>query len=261
MSNIVKHGSWSPEAVAADVTEASKGSTDFFKPRVGQNVLRFLPPGVGSKSPFVVTYQHFIELADGKRVMFNCARMMVKARCPACERMDALLRTGTDADYKASWDFKAKLRVFSNIIDRDNPDGGVQAFGFGKSILDALVAIRQDARAGGDFTDSEQGFDIVVTKKGEGMRTEYAVLPDRNSSPLSNDTKEQESWLESTPELSRFLKVPSYEDALAKMQGETPAREPAPTRRTALPPTVERAAPRAVKLVSTVADNFDDEDL
>lgn len=231
MSNIVKHGGWSVEAAEAVAAEANKGQADFYKAKAGANPLRFLPPAEGSSSPLVVTYQHFINLPDGSKASFNCARMMAKSRCPACERMDELLRSGNDADYKASWDFKAKLRVFANVVDRDDEERGVQVFAFGKSILDQLLAIRKDARAGGDFTDPEDGFDIIVTKKGEGMRTEYSVLPARSSSPLSEDTEQFASWLNGMYDLSRYLKVPTYAEASAKLSGDDVARDERPAAR------------------------------
>lgn len=220
MGNIVKHGSFDIEAALADAAEASKGNADFFKPKAGQNVLRFLPPPVGKNSPFAVTYQHWVTLPDGSRSPLNCSRMMAKQRCPACERVDEMLRSGNETDFKAANDAKAKLRVFANIIDRDDESKGVQVFGFGKTILDALVAIRKDARSGGDFTDAEDGFDLVITKKGEGQRTEYSVLPSRDSTPLHEDAEQAEGWLDNQYDLDKYRYVPSYEEAYAKLTGE-----------------------------------------
>lgn len=220
-SNIVKRGSFEIEAAEAALAEASKGGADFYKPKSGQNVLRFLPPPEGKNSPFVVSYQHWITLPDGSRSNLNCARMIAKQRCPVCEKMDELLRSGNEVDFKAANEFKPKLRVFANIIDREDEAKGVQVFGFGKSVLDQLVAIRKDQRAGGDFTDIEDGFDILLNKKGEGMKTEYSCLPSRDSSPLADDVHLANLWLDNQYDLDAYKRVLPFEDAYAKLTGES----------------------------------------
>ncbi len=233
MSNLVKHGTWDIESAVADLASASKGNADYFKFKAGQNVLRFLPPAPGQSSPFAVTYQHWVVLPDGTKSPMNCARMMAKQRCAACERVDELLRSGNEADFKLSNEIKAKLQVLANVIDRDDESKGIQIVRFGKSILDQLVSIRKDARAGGDFTDAEDGFDIIVTKKGEGVKTEYSVLASRESTALHDDPAQAADWLDSQYDLDKYRKVPSYEEGYAKLTGENVAPERTPGRLTA----------------------------
>jgi len=224
-NNIIRRGSFEIEAAEAALAEASKGGADFFKPKSGQNALRFLPPPEGKTSPFVVSYQHWVTLPDGSRSNMNCGRMVAKQRCPVCEKMDDLLRSGNEVDFKAASEFKPKLRVFANIIDRDDEAKGVQVFGFGKSVLDQLVAIRKDTRAGGDFTDIEDGFDIILTKKGEGMKTEYTCLASRESSALSDDADLSSLWMDNQYDLDVYKRVLPYEEAYAKLTGESVASE------------------------------------
>lgn len=233
MANLQKHGTWDIEAAVADLAEASKGNADFFKFKQGQNVLRFLPPPAGQSSPFAVTYQHWIVLPDGNKTPMNCSRMMAKQRCAACERMDQLLRSGNDADFKAANEWKPKLQVLANVIDRDDEGKGLQIARFGKSILDQLVAIRKDSRSGGDFTDVDDGFDIIVTKKGEGVKTEYTVLPSRESTPLHDDATQAADWLDNQYDLDKYRKVPTFEEGYAKLTGEVVVPERAPGRVTA----------------------------
>lgn len=220
MSNIVKHGTFDIESALADLAEASKGNADRWKPKAGQNVIRFLPPMEGKTSPFVVTYQHWVTTPDGSRRPLNCARMMAKARCAACEKMEALQKTGNAADYDAANGWKSKLNVMANIIDREDEAKGVQIYSFGKTVLDKLVAIRKDARAGGDFTDTEDGFDIILSKKGEGMKTEYDAMASRNSTPLSDDPEQAGLWLDGQYDLDRYKSVPSYDEQLALIGGD-----------------------------------------
>lgn len=224
MANIQRFGTFEIEGAEEALSQASKGggSTERWKPHTGKNAVRFLPPMVGKKSPFAIQYQHWITNAEGKRVPMNCARMMLKQRCACCDKMDALQRTGNAADFDAAQQWKPKLSVSANVIDRDDESKGVQVYSFGKMVLDQLVAIRKDARGGGDFTDPEDGFDILIDKTGEGMKTEYSVRAARDTTPLHDDQAIAAGWLDNQYDLDRYLTVPSYDDQLAVLGGEAP---------------------------------------
>ena len=87
----------------------------------------------------------------------------------------------------------AKRRHFANVIDRKNEEKGVQIVGFPKTVYEQLLAIRDDDAAGGNFTDpGPNGFDITITKTGQGMNTKYAVKAARQSTPLCEDAKQAE---------------------------------------------------------------------
>lgn len=222
MANLQKFGTFEIEGAEEALSEASKGSADRWKPQTGQNAVRFLPPMVGKKSPFSVQYQHWITNAEGKRVPMNCARMMAKQPCACCEKMDRLQKTGNAADFDAAELLKPKLSVSANLIDRDNMLKGVQVYSFGKSVLDQLVKIRKDPRGGGDFTDPDDGFDILIDKSGSGMKTEYRVTAARDTTPLHDDPEGAAEWLNHQFDLDRYLTVPSYDEQLAMLGGEAP---------------------------------------
>jgi gp32-like DNA binding protein len=222
MPNIIKaQGTWDPEQAEADLREASKASTEFLKPKDGANALRFLPPMEGQTTPFVIVYQHWITKPDGTRTNVNCPRLMSKLPCPGCDRVDELQRTGNPADFAAAKEMRASMRVHANVIDRDAEEAGVQVFAFGKQILNALVEIRKNARAGGDFMDVEDGFDIIVNKgKRAGTdQIEYTVLAARESTPLSSDDVQAAQWLESRVNLERFKMLQEYDALIQVFEG------------------------------------------
>jgi hypothetical protein len=229
MGNIEKNwGGWDLEEAAKEQETLDKaGSGEFLKLKMGRNKVRFLPPLVnaqgqvllpvpGVRSPFVVINQHFIKVPGSSgSAVFNCARKMGGGVCRACQMAERLRGSGNRADYQAAGEMLPKVRVIANVIDRSDEDAGPQLIGFGKTVHEPLIALREDVDSGGDFTDpTEEGYDIIIEKEGEGMNTEYTVRPDRKSSALG-----RMEWIEEQHELMRFLNVPSQDEVEAQLSG------------------------------------------
>jgi hypothetical protein len=217
---VKQYEEWTEDAAEAQAAEAQRlsgGGT--YKLAAGKNVLRFLPPKVGMKSPFVTVTQHYLE-AGQKKVSFVCPRM-AKRQCPACEHADKLSNSGLGQDFEVAKQFNSKLRFFGAVVDRANEELGPQVFPFGKQIHDQLNAIRRDATIGGNFTHPDDGFDIVITRVGTGMQTEYTVAAARNQSPLHQDPAVAGDWLERSPNLARYALVPNPEQ-LKRTLGAVP---------------------------------------
>lgn len=228
MGNLMKWGSYDMEAAEKESASMEGGSTEFFKLKVGKNVVRFLPPKLGMRSPFRVVWTHYIRKPDQKDpVSFACPSKEANRRCPVCEKADGLKRSGNEADYKRAFELFPKRRVYAHVIDRENPEKGVQVLGFGKTIHEALVKIRKDPDAGGDFTDPEAGFDIIIEREGTGAKdTNYQVMAARKQSKLGDL-----SLIEQQGDLDRFGKVLEQDELMAKLRGEGGGeREPAPKR-------------------------------
>jgi len=214
--NIVPYGSYELDAADEEHEDLSRGGGTYMKLEVGRNVVRFLPPPMGRATPFVTVFQHFLNLPGlPDPVIFNCPRLMAKRPCPACAKGEKLKSTGNPKDADAARDFWASRRVFSCVIDRAEEDSGPKILGFGKMIHEALVAIRRDEDAGGDFTNPENGFDIIIERSGTGKTdTRYTVRPARKSSPLGNL-----EWVQMQPDLRHLAKVPSMDEIKAMVSG------------------------------------------
>jgi hypothetical protein len=230
--NIVKWGTYEPDEAAREAEELEKTGTAFYKFLVGKNVLRFLPPALGRKSPFMMVWQHAFTV-NGETRSAPCPRLMAKLPCPVCTKGDQLKGSTNPADQERAKDFWAKRRVFANVIDRQHPENGPIVAAFGKKIWEALVALRSDPDAGGDFTHPVEGFDIVIERKGTGQNdTTYQVLAARNSTPLGDL-----SWIEQQVSLEPYAKVLSPEEMRARLSGKkversqaaAPAAQPART--------------------------------
>lgn len=208
MSNVKRWASYTAEAAEAEKEILDKvGGGDFMKLKVGINVLRILPPLEGETSAFAITFQHFIKLPGMKEsVSFNCPRRMNNTPCPACSKADALKATGNQSDYEAAKEFFPNYRVFCRVIDRNDENAGPKILPITKTVHEALVAIRNDVRAGGDFTHPEDGFDIIIEREGTSRDdTKYSVRAARDESPIGTEEQVDE-WFEMMPDLkSRAL--------------------------------------------------------
>jgi hypothetical protein len=263
MSNLVKHGKFDIQALdeVDKKVDAIAGSV-FIDFNPGDTVLRFLPPQLGSSSPFRVTALHYVDAVPGidRLVVFACPRTELKQDCPVCDEVRRLQGTQNPVDRERAFRLSAGLRVYANVIDRNNEDAGPRVAAFGKTIWEALKSIRRNTRLGGDFTDpSEAGFDIIVHREGTGkVDTRYTVNADRSSSPLSKDPTQAAKWLEEQHDLEQFVDPRIPEDllrawgAMARLSNEARAPQLAGPRRSAV--SDAKAKARTVE-----ADPFDDE--
>lgn len=215
--NIQQWGTFDIEAVDEGLDLASKGTSAMLKLKAGRNVLRFLPPPLGKRTIFAVVHQHFFELPGmAKKVSFNCPHLHGVGMCPVCRLVDKLRSTNSQADYELAGEMRAKLRVFANVIHRDQPDVGPQVFAFGKKVHDQLASLRKDATAGGDFTHPMNGFDIIIERKGTTKNdTEYTVKTARTSSPLGDL-----EWIAQQIDLTKYGRIPNA-DELRKILGDS----------------------------------------
>ena len=226
MSNLTKWGDWSDEGAKADAAITKTGSKSYLKLAEGDNVLRFLPPKPGKPTPLASTFSHYMEMPDGRKFSFNCPRMMARKACPVCAKGDQLKASRSLADQKLAGRMFPRLRVYANVIDRNAEEMGVQIFAFGKTIMDDLTAIRQNARKGGNFTHPETGRDIIITRTGKSQQdTRYGVNPDVQSSPLHSDQAQMFAWLDAAYDLDSFMSVLDDDALRAKLRGDEPPRE------------------------------------
>lgn len=230
MSQLEKFGSYTKEAAAKARQEES--SAGWLKMKSGTNVIRILPPMVGMTEPWVTIYQHFIKVPGGGQVVFNCPRRMENKRCPACEKGDRLKATGNPADEKAARDFWASQRNIAFAIDRDDPDAGIQLFPFGATIKTRLRHFRE--KLGKDYTDFENGFDIVIERMGQGLSTEYQTDLGEQC-PIIGDMSKLEAWANDLPDLKSFTKVLDYDTIVEKFA--TAGGAPPPTQHKSVGPS------------------------
>ena len=104
--------------------QESAGAGEFWTPKVGDNLIRFMPPwkeGVGVF--FVETFHHWKLLEEGP---ICCPRRMFGQRCYICEKVKELRASGDPVDAKKARDISAKKDVYYNIVDLNDVEKGVQ---------------------------------------------------------------------------------------------------------------------------------------
>lgn len=244
MSNLTKWGDWGDAAVKADAAAAKAGQKSYLKLAEGDNAIRFLPPKPGAASPLLRTYNHYLDMPDGRTISFNCPRMMAKRACAVCFKAQQLADSNNQVDQKAGRKMFPRLRVYANIVDRAAEDLGVQIYAFGKQIMDDLLAIRGNPRKGGNFTHPVTGRDIIINRTGTGKDTRYSVTPDVQGSPLHADSSTVDYWLEMAYDLDALAIVLDDDAIRAKLSGKE------------VEPKVVQVQPRG-RTVADDADAFD----
>jgi hypothetical protein len=199
---------------------------EFYKPEEGITCHRILP-GVkgGPKSPFMITFEHFVKVAGLKNgITIRCPRMLAKLPCRVCSRAADLRATGNVADAEVARDMAALIRgkVEAVIVDGKkknqlNPlrDLKVRRWGLGKTIHEKL---RQILDSSGDFSHPMSGFDLYLTatsRKGTDF-FDYSVVPARANTRLAPTDGELSVILGMRHDL-RALAIPHSDEEIANL--------------------------------------------
>lgn len=199
-------------------SQQNYSNTDYDKLQQGKNVRRVLWPKGDKDSFYSEGYLHFGLGADGKSVATCPKTWGSKEKCPICEYVDQLQASKNKDDQKLAKDIKAKRRIYINVLNRDDEEETPKVLPIGVTILKGLLETICDADYG-DITDPEDGRDITITRKGQGLKTEYSVLPKPKSSEVSESQTPEEIEEAMTDLDSLFIKK-SYEELQAILDGE-----------------------------------------
>ena len=247
MSNIVQYEGWSLEEAETEAKQVSKfQATEILKLKPGKNKLRFLPKLPGHGSPFQIVWQHFVEGPE-RPVVFPCPWRMDQSRCPVCDFGNKISRSNNPADRDAARKLWPSMRVFANAVDRSAQEDGPKIVAMPKTVYEALINIRRDEDAGGDFTDPKEGFDIIIEREGTGLNTRYRVATARTNSELENM-----DWIGMQHDLTRYAELPTrdvMESAMALLNDTAP------------PIDVTPSAPPTKRLSRTAADDIYSDDI
>lgn len=195
-------------------------NADYDKLVQGKNIRRVLWPKGEKDSFYSEGYLHFSLGAEGNKVVTCPKTFGSKNRCPVCEYVEELQKSKNKDDKKLADDIKAKRRIYINVINRDSEDEEEEpkVLPIGVTILKGILETICDADYG-DITDPEDGRDITITRKGQGLKTEYSVLPKPKASVVS-DTLTADEIEEKMADLDALFIEKSYEEIEAIMNGE-----------------------------------------
>ncbi len=136
---------------------------------------------------------------------------------PIQELITKLREEGSKESYDLAKKLYPKMRTYAPVIVRGEEDKGVQIWGFGKTVYQALLGLMLDEDYG-DITDPIEGRDVkVVCSKQPGMRWAMTeVRPRGKQSPLSQTASQSTNWTSNIPDVSDMFQCKSY-DELAKI--------------------------------------------
>ncbi len=183
------------------------GGADFWTPKDGRNVIRILPAKEGAD--FYAEAKVRYNVGPNKK-MVTVPLDSSKDNCPIHAFVDALYKTKEKDDEALAKRMKASSRYYFNIIDRSVEEGAegygdVLVFGCGSTIFTDILGIICDPDYG-DITDPENGYDIIITKSGKKLDTEYKTNARPKQTPIGIA-----DWKEKLNDLAAIAKPKSYE--------------------------------------------------
>lgn len=198
------------------------GDFSWWSPSDGRNVIRMLPPN-GDSEFYAETMVHY-NLGPKKDKSAVCRKAAGEKHCPVCDLADELFKGDKD-DKAYAKKIKARGKYYFNVVDRsveedDENFGKVLVYGSGVTIFEEVLGIICDPDYG-DITNAKEGYDIIITKSGKGLDTEYKVNARPKQTKIGVD-----DWEEKLVDLSLLVKAKSEEDIEYLLEnGEWPKRE------------------------------------
>lgn len=193
-------------------TQSANSNIGFAKLKQGKNVVRVLFPKGDRKLFYSEGYVHYGLGAEGKN-MVTCPKTFNEhTRCPICEYAEQLQKSKDKNDQTLGSKMRRKKRVYINIIDRDDESevDVPKVLPVGTTVLRSMLDVICDPDYG-DITHPTEGRDVTITKKGQGLKTEYTVIAKPSTTPVSS-TLTVEELEEQMADLDRLFKEQSYSE-------------------------------------------------
>lgn len=172
--------------------------------KTAEKTFRILPSNDPTKSPFVETYYHEMNV-NGKYEKIHCTKLNDGGECKLCDAKDALYEDGSKKAKAMASSYTARKYYVVKGIDRDNEDHGVKFWRFkhkytGDGVMDKLIPILKKR---GNIMDPREGRDITITtnRNDKGwsvvtsiMAEDPSVLTDPKSSEAKEWITNEETW-------------------------------------------------------------------
>lgn len=210
--------------------EAVRGGKDFirfpyFTPPQNQTLRIRVLPGMDINDPekefYAKVYQHF-NVSPSKKIPVTCPKTKVSGSdCPVCQRVQALFKAATPQDVKEAKYIKSRVKYFMGVIPQEGENAGkIMIWGAPKQVKDAIINL-MNLPDYGDPTDLKTGRDLYITKTGEQLDTDYALLPVPTASAMSESEDELAALVAALPPLFYLRNSASLDNIRKYMSGET----------------------------------------
>lgn len=264
----------SPELLAlvakSKAKYASGGISRTIKPKEGRNVFRIL--GVNPAKPMKRAAEmpvpnqfwrdlgvHWIKPSENAKpiAVVGAPDIVYDMPNPMAIAIDAAVAAALDEESKELYEsWRARRSVLVNVIDiQDSANQDPQILELTGTTWGAILDIYTEwGAAGKDITDPTDGINLVITRTGKGLNTNYTVQPAPTSAPLSpailNKVTDLDEFIESNFFKGEETKALNF---IAQTTGTVaPLLAPA-TARTPTAALVSPAASVAPEIVATPA--------
>lgn len=214
---------------------------DLFRPKVGKNYIRILPPTWRDYQGFAYTV--FVHRNVGSdNSVYLCLAKHLREPCPICEEVRAL---DNDGDGEAGKQLYARKSSVMWVIDRNDQEKGPQLYTCGYTIEQDICDCCIDTRTGQtiDILHPDNGFDISFRRGNEKPYPKTSgIVIDRDPSPIDDDQKWQDHYIkfiQNNP-IPDVLEFYEYDHIYGVLHG----RQAAAARRTPQEDTEGRSASR-----------------
>jgi hypothetical protein len=195
-----------------------------YKTVEGDNFIRVLPAYDQDHDFAMDIFVHYNIGAD--KSAFLCLSRMKGESCPICEESSKLSQAGREEEAKG---LRPASRTLFFVLDRDKEEDGIKLYDSPtSSVGDPLISLclNRRTREMVDITDIHKGFDVIIVRKGLGVRnTRYkSVSLDHPSTPLGKKDFTEE-MLENLIPFESVLNYADYDTIKAEFTGVTKTKE------------------------------------
>lgn len=207
----------------------SAGAADFIKInflKFDSNLLRLriLPgqePGNIEKDFYVKTMLHYGAVPSNPRQYIICPKTTdPKAVCPVCNEVQRLKANASKFDEAEIMRLKAKPRYAIGVLPRDGKQADeICVFMAPKQVFTQITDLMNNEDYG-DITHPFEGYDVRISKKGEGRNIQYMLQPTKKASQIVDDEEQLATILNDQPDLWRFRLAADPNEIQALLDGE-----------------------------------------
>jgi len=188
------------KAMQDKLAQLNSKKVDFWKPPVGETVVRILPHMPGQENFWHDSRVHYI----GKNP-FQCDRQTEDDTCLACSYSDKMMASDDAVRRAKGAKMQSQVQTMANIaVDHGSPKAKNFIWTLPDSVMQQLISAYFGDYPGLDHPVT--GHDFVLTRVGVGLPTRYTVMPRKNSSATTK------SLMRGRKDLSKISKASSEDD-------------------------------------------------
>ena len=201
-----------------------KGGYEAWKPKQGDNLIRFLPPTWPNAEHY--GYDIWVHGYVGpEQGSYLCLFKMQNKSCPICAIAQKAQLAGDEEEYKKN---AVQPRVLTWILDRDGDEPNKPLlYQISRTQDTSILSLCEDRRNHSVIwiDNHDEGYDVAFQRMGSGLATRYIGYQiAREPSPLSRDLRVQNGILDyieqhPLPEVLQFYPAEYLQKAMLGMSG------------------------------------------